>query len=318
MNRGHALIGTHVVIVLSYYGADDTMNCVASLVDGNSDAHVVVIDNGSFDGVVDRVRSRWPQVEIIQNPRNLGFAGGMNVGIRHAMCAGAQTITVLNNDTVVADGVTARLAAIAADGVAVSPEIRYLADPEQVWFAGGVLDVETSLARHLSEQEISEIPPDPYGLRRCEILAGCCVTASRETWDRVGLFDERYFLNFEDSDWSLRAEAAGVRLVVDTTVCVQHKVSASFHGAYTYLGLYFYTRNGLMFGYDHGRGVRTATSLRYVRRHVLPALKPVHQSGDVREIFRKSVMIGCAIADHLRRRYGPAPRFLEDLAGRWS
>ena len=78
------------------------------------------------------------------------------------------------------------------------------------------------------------------------------MTATAETWRRVGFLDERYFLNFEDSDWSMRARAVGVPLVVDTRVTIEHAVSASFTGAYSYLGLYYYARNGLLFGREHG------------------------------------------------------------------
>ena len=122
------------------------------------------------------------------------------------------------------------------------------------------------------------------------MLAGCCVTATRETWELVGLLDERYFLNFEDSDWSMRAHAAGVSLVVDTRVRIEHAVSASFRGAYSYLGLYYYARNGLLFGREHGRRAFPA-NVRFLRRHVLPDVVGPARRGAVRESARRATVL---------------------------
>ena len=168
------------------------------------------MDNGSDDGVLEAVSGRWPTVETFQTGDNLGFAGGMNRGIEWALARGAATVTVLNNDTLVPPGVAAALAARARSGVAVSPEVRYAANGA-VWFGGGVVDGETGLARHLTDAEMARAFPGS-GPRSVETLAGCCVTASAEVWRTVGGFDERYFLIFEDADWSMRARARGVDL----------------------------------------------------------------------------------------------------------
>jgi len=150
------------------------------------------------------------------------------------------------------------------------------------------------------------------GLRATETLAGCCVTAAPHVWRQVGLFDERYFLNFEDSDWSLRAAGAGVPLAVDTTLHIYHRVSASFTGAYTYLGLYYYVRNGLLFGRDRCGG-SWRNSLRFLRRHVLPGLRRTEQPAG-----RRMVVAATAVRDYGCGRFGRAPRWLEERAADWS
>lgn len=310
--------GFDAVIVLSYFGVQDTEACVQSLVSGSPEAIVLVIDNGSFDGVLGRVATRWPQVATLQTGTNLGFAGGMNQGIRWALDAGADTITVLNNDTVVPPGAIAGLARVAQSGVAVSPEVRYADGTERVWFGGGVIDQPTSLARHLSDDEIADRHMNSEGpLRPTEIMAGCCVTATARTWRRVGLFDERYFLNFEDSDWSVRAGLKGVPLVIDPQIVIYHRVSASFTGAYSYLGMFYYTRNGLLFGSSR-RHWEVMARLRFLRRCVLPVI-----GGDLRrrawtEASRHGLVLAVAVAGHLFHRYGRAPRSLENLAAGWS
>jgi GT2 family glycosyltransferase len=308
-----------VVVVLSYRGRDDTLRCVESLVDGNSEAQVLVVDNGSDDGVLEAVSGRWPTVETLQTGDNLGFAGGMNRGIEWSLARGAATVTVLNNDTVVPPGAVAALARRARPGVAVSPEVRYAADG-RVWFGGGVVDAETGLARHLSDAEIARTFPGP-GPRSVETLAGCCVTASAEVWRTVGGFDERYFLIFEDADWSLRARRLGVDLVVDPDVHLDHLVSASFTGDRAVLGLYYYARNGLLFGHRW----RTATqatdrrgAYRFLRRHALPQVTGTWRRGDRRAAVRLHQILVLAVAHHLRRRYGRAPQWLEARTRRWE
>lgn len=306
-----------VVVVLSYRGRQDTEACVQSLVSGSPDATVLVVDNGSGDGVLESVSRRWPGVRTLANTDNLGFAGGMNTGIRWALAHGAKTITVLNNDTVLPDGAVAALAWAARNGAAVSPEVRYADRPDEVWFGGGTIDEDTGLARHLAAAELDSVPLPPDGLRPTEVLAGCCVTATATTWRRVGLFDEAYFLNFEDSDWSLRARRARVPLLVDTGTVIEHKVSASFTGEYGYLGLFYYVRNAMIF-VRQSWGGGPAHAARLLRCQVLPGLVRLARRGEWRELRRRVLVTATALACYLLRRTGRAPRWLEGRARRWS
>jgi GT2 family glycosyltransferase len=312
-------MGPDVVVVLSYRGREDTLRCVGSLVEGNPQALVLVVDNGSGDGVLEAAQGRWPQVETLQTGDNLGFAGGMNRGVDWALAREAATVTVLNNDTVVPSGTIATLAARARQGVAVSPEIRY-ASTGRVWFGGGVVDAETGLARHLSEAELARVFPGSAP-RSVETLAGCCVTASADVWRRVGGFDERYFLIFEDADWSLRARTRGVDLVVDPTVSIDHAVSASFTADRAMLGLYYYARNGLLFGSRWRRVTQhpdRRAAYRFLRRHAVPEVTGPWRRGDRRLSWRRQQVLALAVAHQVCGRYGRAPAWLEDRAARWA
>ena len=309
--------GDDVVVVLNFHGRSDTERCVESLVEGSANSRVVVVDNGSHDGSLSAVSGRWPQVTTLQNPENLGFAGGMNTGLRWALDLGASTVTVLNNDTVVPPGVLRKLADVARRGYAVTPVVEYADGSGRVWFGGGTIDDATGLARHLSDLELDVSPVGEDGLRASTTMAGCCVTASSATWRLVGLFDERYFLNFEDSDWSLRASAAGVPLVVDTGVAIEHQVSASFTGAYSYLGLFYYTRNGLLF-IRRRVGSSRVQAYRFLRRHVAPGLVADWRRGGRVDALRRSMVVLAALSCHVIGHYGRAPRWLEARAERWS
>lgn len=316
--------GGHTVVVLSYRGREDTLRCVASVLAG-SRARVLVVDNGSHDGVLAEAAARWPQVATLQTGTNLGFAGGMNAGLRRALDDGAAVVTVLNNDTVVDAGALDRLAHRAAGArAAISPEIRYLHDPDRVWFAGARLDPHDGLPRHLDAREATarrgrtDAGDAPY---RVDLLAGCCVTAGRDVWESVGGFDERYFLDFEDSDWSVRARRAGVALEVDPGAIVRHAVSASFVGAYSYLGLYYYARNALLFARTSGRHPRrprhAVQVARLLRHRLLPVPVRVARDSGPRTGLRHGVVLAAALGANAARRYGRAPARLERLADRW-
>src|SRR3954447_1414999 len=104
MHREGQSRGPHVaIVILAWNGREDTLRCLESVdaLDWD-DLSTIVVDNGSSDGVVEAVRERFPHVRVIRSERNLGFAGGNNLGLRAAHEAGADYLMILNNDTVIA------------------------------------------------------------------------------------------------------------------------------------------------------------------------------------------------------------------------
>ncbi|TAM69464.1 MAG: glycosyltransferase family 2 protein [Microbacteriaceae bacterium] len=299
----------HVVVVLSWNGLDDALACVESLLVGSPEVGVLVVDNGSFDGTLEAVVARWPTVHTLQTGENQGFAGGMNSGIRHALGHGAECVTILNNDTLVPPGAMSELERAAGERIAVSPTVVYRDAPGEIWFGGGTLDLRNGFPFHTPS---AELDPCQAGLRATELLAGCCITASRQVWQRVGLFDDRFFLNFEDSEWSVRAGANGVGLAVVCDTRILHSVSASFRGAAATLGSYYYIRNGLLF--NRLVGASWTSRVVFLRRRVLPGLP--HDSA--RETLRSLLVLGWAVAAYTMRRFGAAPRSLQKLARSWN
>ena len=306
-----AVSARHVVVVLNWHGRSDTLACVESLSAGSPEAEVLVVDNGSADRTLDAVAERWPDVHLLALERNHGFSGGMNRGIRHALeSLGARTVTILNNDTVIAPGAMAALEAIAASAdLAVSPVVRYRDSPERIWFGGGSLDDANGFPFHTAPEDLA---PCVAGLRPSTVLAGCCITARSDVWRRVGLFDERFFLNFEDSEWSLRATERGVGLAVACDVEILHAVSASFTGTAATLGSFYYLRNGLLFARLAGSGFGART--RFLRRFGLGGIR--RQSA--RSRGRTLTVLMWAVVTDTARSYGEAPRALQRRAARWA
>jgi GT2 family glycosyltransferase len=283
---------------------------VASLLAGSPDVDVLVVDNGSHDGTLAAIAERWPNVPTIQAGYNRGFAGGMNLGIRQAIERGAEYVTILNNDTIVPPGVMALLRdAVGDQTIAVSPEVMYRDEPGRVWFAGGTLDQPDGYPHHTP---VDQLEPCQNQIRFTQLLAGCCITASARVWRRVGLFDERFFLNFEDSEWSVRAKRHGVRLAVVCNARILHAVSASFTGSAASTGTYYYVRNGLLFNRSVGGSVRSR--LVFLRRHALGGIRDQR----ARDVARTALLVGWATAAYVFRRFGPAPIALQRVARRWS
>lgn len=299
------------MVILNWHGRSDTVDCVESLIDGSPEAVVLVVDNGSFDGALEAVVAQWPQVRGLQLDRNYGFSGGMNRGLRHAIDElSASVVTILNNDTVVPAGAIVELGRLAASGdFAVSPEVRYREEPDKLWFGGGSLDVENGYPFHTAPNDLSQCAD---GLRSSMVLAGCCITARSDVWNSVGLFDERFFLNFEDSEWSLRAAKRNVRLVVACDVSILHAVSASFTGSAATLGSFYFLRNGLLFGRLAGAGL--CGRMRFIRRFGLTGLRHLRIS----TLSRKLLVLLWAIVADATRRYGEAPPALQRRVALWN
>lgn len=201
---------------------------------------VVVVDNASRDGSIEAVKSLFGRVHYILNEKNLGFAAGMNVGIRYALSRGARYVWILNDDAIVSRDALSALVAVATSSAApvfLSPLIR--TPSGKVWFAGGRIDWLRMRAVHTGHPSgIREKAPYVTGY-----LSGCALFLSRDGIGRTGLFDEGYFLYYEDADLSVRAKKAGVDLLVVPEAVVAHAERSTGNSEKPY----WLVRSGLRF-----------------------------------------------------------------------
>lgn len=306
----------HGVVILNYRGREDTLASISSLLQDPRPPTIYLVDNGSDDGVITAATARWEGIQAIPLPTNLGFSGGMNVGLRRALGDSCDVVTILNNDTVIPVGTMRRLSTLADNGLAISPVVRYLDPPRGIWFAGGVLDPLRGLPRHLRDEELPPIE-DRQGLVSTSLLAGCCVTASAQTWVTAGLLDERFFLNFEDSEWSLRASRVGIELAICWDVEIYHRVSASFTREYSVLGYYYYARNGILFN-KLTQDRPFVPLLRFLRYQALPPVKDSWEEGGIGALMRQVALLSAGILGVLTGRLGRAPARVERWANAWS
>lgn len=237
------------IIVLNYNGREDTLACLRSLEHltyRNTD--VIVVDNASSDGTEAAVRAAYPDKTFIQTGANLGFTGGNNVGIRHALEKGADYVLLLNNDTIVAPDFISVMVEVMEQnpdvGVA-GPMIYYFSAPETIWSAGGKIDWARGLTSMIG---VNEDDKSQYGLspRQTDFVTGCALMAKRAVWEKAGLLDDKFFMYYEETEWCVRATRAGYKIMLIPAAMIWHKISleARATSPRTY---YYMTRNRLLF-----------------------------------------------------------------------
>jgi GT2 family glycosyltransferase len=224
------------VILLAWNAADAALACLGSLAAlSPAPDQILVVDNASVDGTADMVAARFPAVTLIRNERNLGFSGGMNVGMRALLGQDSppEAIILLNQDTLVDAGWLAALtAALESDPAlgAVGCKIRY---PDGgIQHAGVTLDWPRAVVHHIGWRE-----PD-YGQydtpRRLDFVTAAAVALRAEALAKVGLLDEGYApAYFEDVDLCWRLRHAGYRLGYAPGATLVHQESLSLRDELT-------------------------------------------------------------------------------------
>lgn len=225
---------------------------------------VLVVDNGSADGTPDLIRVGFPNVAVIENGRNLGFAAGCNVGLGQALAQAADYALLLNNDTLVEPDMLDQLVAAAGrlpDAGLLAPQMRYADRPEAVWFSASRRHPWTLEARDFG----------PHGPRRhhqatgpvaVDYIFGTAMLLPARALRRVGGFDEAFFMYYEDMDLCLRLQAAGFQLYYVPQARLYHQVSASTTGAAP-LRYGYKARSSIIFFRKHVRGWRWLVVIPY-------------------------------------------------------
>jgi len=217
------------VVILNWNLPWDTIACVESVQAGApSGVEIVVVDNGSTDDSLVLFQDRLgDQVTILATAENLGFAGGVNVGIEHAISEGAQSVLLLNNDTIVEPGMIRHLVRAASQSAnvgIVGPIIYYYDQPELIWRFGDREYRGLPVPIRLSDRAIVEAAGAPFS---ADYVTACGMLVRREVFEAIGLFDTRFFFYFEDADFCRRARLAGFGIWCAPRAKMWHKVSLS-------------------------------------------------------------------------------------------
>jgi GT2 family glycosyltransferase len=215
-----------ICVLLNWNGWRDTLACLRALAASDyPNMSLLVIDNGSTDGSVEHIRRAHPDIRLIETGRNLGFGAGANVGLRHALESHVDYVWLLNNDTEPHPQALSELVTKAGGNPAlgaVGSVMRYLHDPQRIQAWGG---------GRVSEwvgRSIHAVTPQADDW--FDYITAASVLLSRRALEDVGLFDERFFLYWEDVDLAFRLRARGWRLGVAANSSVLHKENASTGG----------------------------------------------------------------------------------------
>ena len=255
---------TIFIIILNWNGKKNTLQCLESikhLQTWDLELKTIVVDNGSEEEL--RIEnSELRMIKLIRNKENLGFAGGNNVGIKYALENGADYILILNNDTLVDSSLVEELLEVAAQGEhigIVAPKIYFVKgyefhkdrykEPERekvFWYAGGIMDWANVIGKHRGVDEVDWGQYDT--VEETDFASGCCMFIRREVIEKIGMFDEKYFLYYEDSDLCEKTKRAGFKIMYAPKAFLWHKNAGSVGGSGSMLQDYYITRNRMRFG----------------------------------------------------------------------
>lgn len=240
------------IVIINWNGWEDTIECLESLYRIDYPNYkIIIVDNHSHDDSVKRIRDYFEgkAFTIIENEENYGFAEGNNIGIRYALKhLNPGYILLLNNDTIVNKDFLKELINTGEKNTNIGilgPKIYYYDRPDVIWSAG--CRISWIFARGI-QIGTGELDKDQYNDSKVvEYVSGSAFLIKKDVIDKIGLMDKNYFLYFEESDWTLRANRAGYKSLYVPKARVWHKVSQSGGGISNPIGLYYITRNRWIF-----------------------------------------------------------------------
>jgi len=215
-------------IILNYRNSSDTLGCLKSLqsADLGKNMNYLIVDNSADGGEsAIEIREAAPEIDLIINKENLGFAGGNNIGIKKAIAKGAHYVLIINPDVRVGKNFFKPLLSHFSDtriGI-VAPAIKHSQKNKVVYGLEGKVDWTLAKPEHRNLSQIKENNPV-----KSQFVTFACVIIATKAFKKAGLLDDGYFMYFEDVDYCLTAHKSGYDIILDPTVLVTHRTSSSF------------------------------------------------------------------------------------------
>jgi GT2 family glycosyltransferase len=286
-----------------------TEACVAALRSSvNVKFRCYVVDNASTDGSGDQLATLGSDVTLIRHHVNAGWAGGNNIGIARALGDGHDFILLLNNDALPRPDTLAILSRVESSLTGTGGARPVMGPVERredgrFGFLQATEDPQTGIPAWDPGQEVSAAPQQE--LIPTAYVQGSALFTHRSVLERIGLFDERYFLYYDEADWCYRAARAGHPLLMVRDATIQHESGATTGGLQSVLQTYFLIRNRLLFAELHcTRQQRQAVAQKHrSERHFY------FSSGEaLAQAFRQGER------DYVERRFGDCPPRIRALA----
>lgn len=249
------------IITINYNGLYDTCELIDSI-PSNNGMEVIVVDNASKQDEASIISERYPQVKVIRSSKNLGFAGGNNLGIKEAR---GKYLLLINNDTYFKEfNIEALIERLeSSDKIdIVCPKLRFAWGNNPIQFAG-YTPLSNITVRNQAigfgeddKGQYDTAHPTPYA-------HGAAMLIKREAIDKVGLMPECFFLYYEEIDWSMMFTHAGYEIWYDPACTVYHKESQTT-GQNSPLRTYYITRNRLLLVKRNYTGINKYLSYLYL------------------------------------------------------
>ena len=216
----------------------------------------------------------------ISNSLNLGYAHGVNLGLKNAIAEGYDRFCVMNDDTYFNNDFVTKIlssiiyhpSSIIGGKIYYAPGFEYHTNRYRkkdlghvLWYAGGEVDWNHALTPHRGVDEVDKNQYDQPG--KIGFVNGCLMAFDKTVIDQVGFWDEKYFLYFEDADFCERAKRKGVELYYDPKIIVWHKNAQSTGGSGSTIHQKYQKVNRLRFGLKYAP---LRTKLHLLKNYLLP------------------------------------------------
>lgn len=218
------------IVIVSMNLRDDTAACIESLLAaGASLEQITVSDNCSTDGTPAFLREKFGQaLTVVEGHENRGYAYGVNMGLQDVLPKGARWIFLMNNDTVV-DPDMFKLLMDAAGQFGESyailgPLILFHSEPTKIWYLGDRLIPGTMIT--INPYFMKELPKGTPAIQPVDFLNGCGMLIRRDVFEKVGLWETRFFMYGDEVDFRFRTHRMNYKMACVTTAKMWHKVSA--------------------------------------------------------------------------------------------
>lgn len=213
------------VVIPNWNGRDELKKCLSSL-EKISNIKIVVVDNASSDSSVQFVKENFPEVIVLENEKNLGFASGVNIGIEEALKNGAEYIALLNNDVVVQDNWLQSLSSTLEEDESIGAVTGKLLskDDKKVDNTGdeySIWGLTIPRDRNIKTEELKRSSGEVFGA-----CAGAALYRA-EVFKDIGLFDEKFFAYFEDSDLNFRMQLGGWKTIYEPKAVGYHDTGST-------------------------------------------------------------------------------------------
>ncbi len=252
-------------VTINYNSDRETKDLLDSLLlvdQKDFELSLIVIDNYPEKPIkLDVGKYKKLNFRIIYNSQNLGFSEGNNKGVEVALAKKADFILIINNDTVVHKDFLNELISVfeTKENVGMVAPLIYFEKGYEfhknrykenelgkvIWYAGGEIDWNNIIAKH---RGVDEVDIGQYSkISETEFVSGCAFLISSDVLKKVGKFDDKYFLYYEDSDLSVRIKKMGYKIYFNPKSVIWHKNASSAGGSGSKLQDYYITRNRILF-----------------------------------------------------------------------
>jgi GT2 family glycosyltransferase len=236
-------------ITLSYNRPKETVECIRSLQKMvYPNCEILVVENGSTDDSAEILGKAFPEINLFALKKNVGYSRGFNIGLKWGYMRGAEYFLILNNDTVIdADALSELIRAAESDKVIgfVSGKVYFYNDCSKLQTVGKADDPLYLAGKHIGygEYDLGQYDEE----RELNFIDDVFLLVRRSVYEKIGGYDERFFMHWEETDWCARARRAGFRILYTPKAKIWHKGLLTTSDGMSAEAFYYLTRNQILF-----------------------------------------------------------------------